>query len=266
MSQHALTIAYGLPSGQTPDPLDLLLIEQEAWRSSTGVVTKAELVRWLAARLYDREYEERTDCGLVGGSVVCAIYVYPRVAGLLYQFRASWGTLSERSVAMETITETINFQLDAEVDPRYPAREIKSATWMDQTYDASGAIIPNPALTIQGGKITSTVPVYGAVEVRYTTERHAYMLTCPRREEAIDNNYSAVVYGLYAGGLNWLVLEMPPGIDAFEADEDAECGWGSTVGSITAPDDEDWPVEDGLYERRTVVDYCTQLIASDRVY
>lgn len=266
MSTHALTLTYAAPPSTEGEPLDLLLIEQQDWRLGTGLVTKAELVGTLAHWLYGEDYQSRVDCGFVGADLVCGINVYPRVAGLVYQFHTSHGTLSERSVELAEIEESCNFALEAEAQPRYPARSIASAEWLGECYDLNGNVIPPPALTISGGSIRAAVACYGSVNVRYTTERHTYLLTCPRREEALDNHYSAAVYGVYAGGLNWLEIEMPPGIDAFEADPDAECGWGSSQGSITAPDREPAPVEDGNHDRKTVVDYCSQQVASDEVY
>jgi hypothetical protein len=216
--------------------------------------------------LYGEDYQSRVDCGFVGEDLVCAVFVYPRVAGLAYQFHTSHGTLSERSVELAEIEESLNFSMTAEEQPRYPARSIASAEWLAECYDVQGNVIPAPALTISGGSIRAGQACYGSVNLRYTTERHTYLLTCPRREEALDNHYSAAVYGVYSGGINWLEIEMPPGIDAFEADPDAQCGWGSSQGSITAPEREPAPVEDGGHDRKTVVDYCSQEVASDEVY
>ncbi len=261
-----LTLTYAAADAAEGEPLDLLLIEQQDWRLGTGLVTKAELVGALANWLYDEDYQSRVDCGFVGEDLVCAVFVYPRRAGLAYQFHTSHGTLSERSVELAEIEESLNFSLEAEAQPRYPARSIAEAEWLAECYDVHGNVIPPPALTISGGSIRAGQACYGSVNLRYTTERHTYLLTCPRRADALDNHYSAAVYGVYSGGLNWLEIEMPPGIDAFEADPDAQCGWGSSQGSVTAPDREDDPVEDGGHDRKTVVDYCSQEVASDEVY
>lgn len=78
---------------------------------------------------------------------------------------------------------------------------------------------------------------------------------------ATDNFYSAVVYGWYAGGLDYQQIEMPPGIEAFEADPDAICGYS---GSATVTNDEPEPYEQPTTANRiSIVDYCTQLIIED---
>lgn len=261
----SLTISLAVPASDR-EPRDLLQIEQDDWLPYTGVVTRAEMVRFVAAILYGGVYESRLECGLAGGAVVCAIRVYPRIPALAYQFSTSWGTLSERAVIEPEIEEIINFRLTDREEPSHPARSISSATWLAETYDSSGAVIPAPQLTIDGDSILAAVPVYGAVRVTYTTERHDYLLTAPRRDDAVDNHFSAVVYGVYDGGINWLEVEMPPGIEGFEADADADCGWGSVDGAITTPDDEARPVLPSGADRLTVVDYCSQTVVSDVTY
>jgi hypothetical protein len=267
MTSPRLTLAY---SGQASEreALDLLLIEQEDWRPYTGVVTLAGMVGYLAALLYGEDYQDRIDCGLTGGEVVCAVFVYPRRAGLVYQFHASHGSLSERQIEEIEIEEGVNFSLSNRATPQYPPLAIALAEWLDAVYDVAGNLIPPPALTIHSGEIHSAVPCYGSVQVRYTTERHSYILTAPRRDDGqtIDNYYSAVVYGVYSGGINWLEIEMPPGIATFESDPDANCGWGSVDGSISRPDDEEQPVQPRPKNRHTVIDYCSQETASDNFY
>lgn len=263
MTDHPLAIIYAGPPAA--DPLDLLMIEQEDWQPYTGVVTRAELVRYLASALYGERYQSRVDCGMAAGAVVCAINVYPRVAGLAYQFHASHGTLSPRTVDMVEEEESINFTLTTEATPTHPPRSISSAEWLAECYDADGVRVDPPPLTIDGGRLTIPAPVHGAVSVRYTTERHGYILSCQRRAAALDNHYSAAVYGVYAGGINWLEIEMPPGIDTFELDPDAVCGWGSGRGTVTWPDGDPYPVADDPHSRHTEVDYCTQEIIKDEV-
>ena len=264
MSAH-ITLTY---SGQRSErePLDLLLIEQQEWKPYTGVVTKGSMIKYLSALLYSESYEEQLDCGMSGGNVVCSVYVYPRVLGLAYQFHASHGTLSTRLQETVEITEACNFSLESAVAPKYPPLSIASATWADEVYDIVGNSITPPALTIASGEITTALAVYGAVDITYTTERHTYILTAPRRDEAVDNFYSAVVYGVYAGGLNFLEIEMPPGIEAFEADPGAICGGGGVDGSITDPDEDNPPPPPRPKDRKTVVDYCSQQVASDTYY
>jgi hypothetical protein len=261
MSSHGLTI--GLNGPTSPDGRDMLQIQQEEWGAYVGTVSIADMVREVSNRVFGTTYDSNPWCGVSDeGDVVSTIYVYPRTPYLLYQFFTSWGRLSSRYETTLELTETINFRLSASVQPDHPPLVILAAEWLDDCYAADGTVISPPFLTIEGGEIHSSAIVYGAVSVRYTTLRHTYTLNQPRRTSAIDNQYSAVVYGVYEGGINWLVLQMPPGLDTIEADEAASCGWG---GELRMPDDDSqpWPVSPGGADRRTVVDYCSQTIISD---
>ena len=253
-----ITLQY---SGPTAQDLELLQIEQSPWSAYTGVVTKAGMVLTLREMLYGEDAGSVVDCGFVDGNLVCLIDVYPRQPGLSYQFSASYGELSPRREETVHLTETINFSLESSVTPEHPPLAINHAAWIDAVYDSEGNDIAPPQLTIIGGSIASPLPVYGAVEVEYTTERHSYILTIPRREDAVDHFYTAAVFGWYAGGVDWLEMELPPGIETFDADPEAVCG-RSDSGSVIDPDDPDYtpPVS---ASRLTIVDYCTQEVLED---
>jgi len=260
MTSARLTIPVSAPAATS---LDLLLIEQQDWSAYTGVVTTSDMVRALRTMLYGDEYTNEMDCGMVGGAVQCLIDVYPRQRGLEYQLAASYGNLSGRSESDEVIEETINFSLTDTVIPSYPPLAISSAAWADLVYDADGNPIAAPQLTIEDGSITCPIKVHGSVNLRYTTERHRYTLTITRREDAIDAFYGAVVFGWYDGGLNWEEIELPPGIEIFEADAEAVCGYSGS-GSATLIDNDDDPTDQPVTaNRRSLVDYCSQEITED---
>lgn len=261
MTTQSLSITYNGP--EASGGLGLLQIEQQPWAPYTGKVTRAEMVRYLSALLYGGEYQSSIDCGLVAGAVVCVVNVYPRVADLVYQFQTSHGTLSGRSVEMVKETEAMSFALTTEVTPSHPVRAILAVEWISECYNADGAVVDQAQLSTDGSTITIPTPVYGSVSVTYRTERHSYVLNAPRRDDAIDNFYSAAVFGVYDGGVDWLTIEMPPGIETFEADAGAYCGWGSTA-SVT-DDDPDYPVTDGKHTRTTDVDYCSQETISEEI-
>nr|WP_321465166.1 hypothetical protein [uncultured Desulfobulbus sp.] len=261
MTTQSLSISYSGPDAASAK--DLLQLEQSPWGAYTSRVTRAEMVRYLSALLYGTEYSSHIDCGLVNGAVVCVVAAYPRVPDLVYRLHTSHGALSSPAREMPLLTEALSFRLTTELSPAHPVRKIKSVEWLSECYNAEGAVVDPPPLSTDGETITIPTAVYGSVSVTYRTERHSYVLTSPRREDAIDNYYSAAVYALYDGGISWLVIEMPPGIETFEINEDAECGWGSTA-SIT-DDDQDYPVTDGKHTRTTDVDYCSQEIISEEI-
>lgn len=258
MTSPRITFTYSAP---TADSLDLLQIEQSDWSTATGRVSKGGMFRSLREMLYGEDAGQQVDCGFTSGSVVCLIDVYPLEPGLAYQFAASYGFLSDRYEETAVETELLNFSLVDTVTPSHPAREIQRAEWVDEVYDSEGNILAPPQLTIVGDEIRTPLPVYGAVEATYTTERHSYTLTISRRTDAVDNFYTAAVYGWYDGGVDWLVLEMPPGIEAFNLNADAVCGWsGSSSAEFEEPNGGDQPVS---ADRETVLDYCTQEVVED---
>lgn len=263
MPQASLTLTYSPRAAATAgDPLDLLQIEQDDWHRTTGAITKQQMVRWLGAMLEHRAAVNEADCAMVGPDLVCLVRVYPRRAGLVYRFLASWGTLSERSVETVELRELVQFRLTDEARCDHPVREILSVDWAGDCWGPEGEVVAAPVLTAAGETVQCSRPVYGTAEVRYLCERHSYALTVPRRADAIDNHFSAVVVGVYAGGLNWLEIDMPPGIEQFEQDPDAVC-MGSTGGRIGAPDEDDGPPRGSGGDRHTVLDYCTKEVLSD---
>lgn len=261
MAATALTVPYAGPTaGQ---PLALLAIEQEPWSVYTGAITKGEMVRWLAAMVAGDDYQSRIDCGIAGDQLVCTLHAYPYRAGLEYRLLASWGTLSDRQVEMLDIEELVQFRLTTTERTDHPVRRILSVSWDDDCYGPAGEIVVPPPLTADGEEVACGSPVYGTARVRYLCERHSYVLNAPRREDAIAHHFSAVVVGVYDGGLAVLGVEPPPGIEAFEADPDAVCGRSWIFdGSVTFPDDE--PITASPASRETVMDYCKQTVISDR--
>ena len=263
MTDHTLTITYSLPIG-TADGQDLLRLEQEDWSVYTGAITKGEMIRWLGAMIQDTTYQPLIDCGLAGDQLVCTLYAYPYQPELIYQLHPSWGTLSERRVETIEIREMVQFRLTTEARTDYPVRQILGVDWAADCYGPEGEIVPPPPLTADRETLSCTSPVYGTAAVHYTCERHTYILNAPRRETALDNQWSVIVVGVYEGGLTWVAVEMPPGIERFEADPDAICGRRSGSGSVIM-DDELPPVQPNTARRTTEIDYCTQEVLTDRI-
>lgn len=255
--QQSLAITFARPA---IDPAELLLIEQEEWARNTGVVTTAEMLRYVSAYVYGQLYGSRTRCPLVNGQLRCTVNVYPRVPGLVYRLHTSWGTLGGPRGGLTEITEILNYTLTAQEKVKYPCREIRSARWLDVCYDADGAVVTPPALVVDDDGLVIADPVYGSVEVRYTTERYSYQLAVPRREEALEAMFSAAVYALYQGGISWIAIDLPDSFDETTADD--RCGLDGSV-SLTWPEGDPRPVSDNPYRRHTVVDYCSQTIISD---
>ena len=261
-----LTVTYARPAD--PEQAEVLRLEQGAWAAYTGSVTKQEMVRAVAALVAKEDYTIKVACGMslsdTGAALVCPIYAYPIPADLAYVLVTSYGQLSERDMEMVEATELVQFQLTDAASPQYPARTIVSASWAMDCLDAAGEVIAPPALTADGPTIRSAAVVYGTAEVTYLYERHTYILTAPRRAEALDKNFSAVLVAAIPGFTPVvLVVEMPPGIEAFEADANAVCG-ASWCGEIKYDDDEDHDTPEATTANLiTEVDYCTQQVVRE---
>jgi len=229
----------------------------------TGSISIQEMLRLIGSTLAATDYEPDIDCAVVDGELRCTVYAYPMVAELQYSLLASWGALDGPSVEMVEIEELVQFRLDSEARPEYPARSILSVKWADECYGPDGEVIPPPGLVADGEQIISAATVYGTASVRYLCERHTYTLTAPRRETAFEDNFGSVMVGVYDGGIVTLEVDMPPGIDAFNGDADATCGaswWGSA--SLNNDDDDPTPTASPA-SRTTIVNYCTQEVESD---
>ena len=262
MQHQALTLTYSARTGSQAASRDLLLIEQEEWQPYTGYVTKAEMVRALARMLYGAETESQVNCGVAGGQVVAAIYVYRLEPGVIYQLLASAGTLSEPAAEEKEMTETVQVNLETEAELRYPVASLLETRWLS-AWDEQGNRIDGPAVTLVGGKLTWSLPVFGSLKVRWLTNRDVWMLTIDRREEAVENLYSAVLLALPSGGRPELLTFAPP--PTAEEIEEEDCGWGRlTTGDIEGPPDH--PLDDPTaspHRRTVIIDFCSQTVQSD---
>lgn len=261
MTVQSLTLVYRPPSSQK-DPLDLLRLEQEKWSVYTGKISKGEMIRWLGAMVRNTPYQSRIDCGVKGDQLVCTLYAYPYTPELNYQLYTSWGTLSDRRAETIEIRELVQFRLTVEERTDYPVRRILGVDWADECYGSEGEIVSPPVLSVDRETLFCDSPVYGTAEVRYLCERHTYTLNATRRETAIDNQWSAVVVGVYDGGLSWTKIKMPHGVEQLQTDADCGRRWG--FGVVITGDEPLNPQSDAA-RRITKIDYCTQRVISDRI-
>ena len=259
----SLSITYANPSSSR-QPVDALFIEQDDWKPYAGYVTKAAVVQYLASIFWPEDaFNPQFDCGIVGGQMICPVYVYPYEPGLAYQLRTSYGTLSPRAVKLVEYTETINPNLQLRVATKYPAQSILKAKLVRDVWDADGNPAPTPQVTIEGKEILLSGAIHGALDVTYMVERHAYILTADARKDVPENLFSAVVVALYQDGIKWLKMEPPPGADEYlEGVDDCAWGWHST-GSIAYPDDAHTRPVAAYADRHRVFDYCGNTLLSD---
>ena len=201
----------------------LLTLEQEEWKAYTGLLTKANMVRHIAFKLFGGKWNPQIDCAISGERVTSTIYAYPATPTLPYRVLASYGELSEGRVQTPVLTETVHFRLETEQGLRYPAHSLVSANWLT-AYDAEGNQIPAPGITIKARSVGTAFPVYGSLQIKYRTFRTAHTLSMEARDDALEHFWSAYILGLPLGGEPVLLkFDPPPTAEELTAMA-AECG------------------------------------------
>lgn len=236
-----------------------LLVEQAPWTGGVGRVTRINLVEAVAAVFYGSE-ENEIDCGVDGDAFESGLFVYPFDLALNFTPGLTHGTLGPRLYEEVEVRERLSFSLETEARVKYPIRSIKSCDWLADTWDAQGAVGKNPALSFDGPLLKTSAPVYGTAEVVYMTSRFGYQMTIEAREDSVENVYQSVAWVRYAGGVEMLEIEPPPGAEA-DYLNDTDCRFGT--GGIKVPPrpfvpPDGFPVYDSVK-----IDYCTQCMYLD---
>lgn len=219
----SLAATYGPRPTDDLEPRDLLKLEQEPWDRYIGVVSLIKIARYLKRVLYGEEGETEVDCGVGDDNVlITAICAFPLVPDLVYQLYTSYGSLGSRRVENIERDEIITVNLSRSARTKYPASVIHSYEWVGDCYDRNNRPTSHPGISTDGEDLQFTKEVYASVRVKYTAVRHVYLLTVAAREDALEDFFGAVVYGLYRGGISWLELSAPPNGDLLA--EGAICG------------------------------------------
>lgn len=256
--QAAFSFSFS-PQEGVREPIDLVLLEQREWRPYAGIVTKANMVRYLARILYGDQWQEQIDCGLSGDAIVIGIYVYPLRPGVRFRLAATIGELSDGDYDEVEERESVHFNLEQEARLRHPALRVIDAKWLAGPYLAGGVKTAPPALRVAGQRLFTAVPVFGSVHVTTVVPRWLFLLTV---------NWDAAASALTGGWAEFAACYPPPGRPVAlglsappGAQEMAElglpCGY-SFHGSSSWPQDDNWPPkETGGKTKRISGDYCS---------
>ena len=263
MSTRPLTITFTAPQGGgSAEPVDLLLLEQPPWPERIGQATKVAVVNWLAGTLFDDESILQMDCGFSGGRTGADIWAWPLRADVSYRIATTHGELGEGEWEEVDEEAVLQYTLADTADLPHPAMSLVDIEWL-AAYDASGNPDAEPGVSVDpwSRSVRLTAPTYGSVRVRYRTGRWVHRLSVPRREDAIENWYSAWIVAYPSGGRPvFLEFDPPP---AAESGGDIDCG-RHTTGSITADDDDELEKPEANRSIRTMTyDYCTGLLVND---
>lgn len=260
MSEVSLAVSFSVDT----EALDLLYFEQESWAPYTGVLTKAAILLFLDNLVNHAENDVEVDCGVEeNGSFLKIVYSYPAYPSLAYTVKTSYGSFISHIQEDLDFEEVIAFSLSTEASLKHNPQNAPELTWMGSVYDRDGNVVPAPAISIDGKIVTITEEIYGSLQVNYSVFRRIHTLRVDPRLDAIENVGSSVVYGVYDGGIAWIVIDPPPGLDDLLG---AECGWG-WGGAVTDPEDD--PMNSPLNSnanRIIDVDYCSQIVIRDELY
>jgi hypothetical protein len=254
-------------SSSTGEAIDLLQLEQESWDTDTGLVTRANMVRFVYSMFQALSgtskhviYPTTTSCGKDGDDLVTKIYAYPSSENLVFTLSATHGDLDFQSIEPLEKTQTLAFQGTSEETLSYPCHSIVSREVVGTAYDVEGntvALSPTN-ISIEDTLVSLPTEVYAVVKVVYQTSRYVYKLTIPKRDSE-ENQYASTVYGYYTGGVTWLVVTEPNNIDS---SSDSTCGFNLRF----LPSEPDpVPLPTGTTNLVDTVDYCTQEITSTKL-
>lgn len=240
------------------EPIDLVLLEQREWRPYAGIVTKANMVRYLARILYGDQWQEQVDCGFSGDAIIIGIYVFPLRPGVQFRLAATIGELSDGDYEEREEQESVHFSLERETSLRHPALQVLDAKWLTGPYLAGGIKTAPPQLSVSGQRLLAPVPVYGSVQVTTIVPRWLFLQTVPWSvaQTALTGGWSefAVCYPP-PGRPVALELSAPPGAQEM-AELGLPCGY-SFRGEVNWPEDDSWPPkESGGKVKRISGDYC----------
>ncbi len=247
----SLTINLSNPSAAS----DALLIEQKEW-GSVGKVSRASVVKYIGHILYNLP-EPILDCG--GQNATVYVYLWDKT--LEYgNLLSSRGSVSTRVSEQFLHKEIVHFSYSNEARLKYPMDSVKSYEWLGNIYNGEGGIVNAPNVNISDNDVSLSERVHGSLKVYYYVTRHVYRVTVPKLEDATENHYSAVVYAVWAGGVQWLKLTPAP-----DADEDFDCQNGYEDDDndertifIPPPDDPYAPPYAPVVNKLRHIDYCSQ--------
>ena len=255
MQTAPLSIPFAPPTGDSTE--DLVLLEQEQWSSRTGLLTRAGMVRWLDAALYNQgSMAGVMDCGLTDGNLQILIHVYPLRPDVQFRLTTTAGQLGNAEYAELEESESVSFDMETTATLRHPALRIAAAQWLVGPYDPDGNPIDAPPLWIDGRRIIASRPMYGSVHLTTITPRYTYPLVLHWQEAQalLLAGWSEYAVCLPPPGRPAaLALEAPPGLeDLAESGE----GCGASRHYTHRHDGGPWPPAAQPQDKRIKCDYC----------
>lgn len=258
-SAPGLTLPFRPPAFESGE---VLLLEQDAWAASTGVLTRINAVRYIDRQVYTAASDAApdtplVDCGLTDAGLAITLHVYP-LRSVVFRLAASIGDLSDPRRDDVEEEETLHYTLTTEASLRHPAQQVLSAQWLSGPYDADGLIIAPPPLAVDGQtlRVVGDV-VYGSVQVKLLVPRWTSTLTVDWREaaESLVDGWGEYAAAFPDGGRPVaLALTAPPGAAEMAA---SGAGCGGAFRYRVGPSDRPWPPKAQPADKHVNCDYCS---------
>lgn len=226
-------ISYTRPASQVV-VRDLVLLEQARWDAYAGLLTRVNLLRYLAAQFFPDEGEDEqdsfVDCGMdSSGGLTLGLAVYELANRVSWRLLSSVGVLGETTRIERPERRAISFNLAKSASLPHPANRILSARWLTGPYNADGAKIapPDLGLDTQDRRIVhAPAPIFGSVALTVQVQAaiSTVRLDAAAAEQALIAGWSEFAVCLPEGGRPvGLELQAPPGA-AELAESSQPCG------------------------------------------
>ncbi len=205
---------------------------------------------------YGSQCEEDT------GDLRVTIKVQKSRSNLGYTIKASYGILSQASIATGTVDESISVDGEDSADLGMIVKAGTTAEWEGDVVDSGGNFIsPQPSITISNNVASFGEEVTGTFRLSGGTVFDEYVLTItPRIEYTYDESkpetaYQSTIAATWGGGVETLIVTMPD-----MSGNCLEAVWG---GSLEVDSDEDGD-DEKCYRVTEVRNPCTGKLINTR--
>lgn len=234
---------------------DYVMLVQDSYSSTTGVVSTINIIKSIANNLYDSGNDIDVDCGLIDDAITVVINAYPSDKDLSYSFGVTHGTIKSTVIKKELVTEYVTFGLQTTATIDYPVQSLVDLCWRGDLWDADGNDVDDPDLDIDGRTLSTPVALYGTARVKYWTWREQLTITINPRSQVGSGVYDSVAYAQWDGGVVLQTLTTPTAAEE-NYNSDQDCGWtySYSIKDVSTPA----PTEVDTEDSEEFIDYCTQ--------
>lgn len=188
MTTQSISIAYTGPDSSTS--ADRIALEQQP--VSSAQLTDRDLQTMLAMAISGvsaRAYKQPGCEAYVIGSTAHAdleLYVWPSRLGLVYSLSAALLTVGPALELRQSRDFDLVVAMTDSVDLPFYAEDVV-ATWQTPSYNARGAVVDHPTLTITPTSIRLAAEVFGVLRIRCTACGYSHALTFAMAKDTVSS-------------------------------------------------------------------------------